>query len=229
VHFILLAIIFIAVIFGPQMWAKRTFARYSKNIANMPGTGGELARHLLDRFDMTDVKLETTERGDHYDPSTKTVRLSPANFQGRSLTAISVAAHEVGHAIQHKQNSPLLKTRTRLVMLANAAERFGSLFMIAIPFITAATRAPSTGLVMFVVGFISIGLAVLVHLITLPVELDASFNKALPVLKEGNYIQAPHEAAVRRILKAAAYTYVAQSLAGILNLARWIAVLRRRG
>lgn len=227
-HFLILAIIVIAIIFGPQIWAKRTFSRYSKEIRDMPGTGGELARHLLDRFDMPHVKVEITRQGDHYDPRDKVVRLSENNFNGKSLTAIAVAAHEVGHAIQDKEKSPLLTTRTRMVKLAQAAEKFGSLAMIGMPFVTAATKAPSVGFLMFFIGFLSIGLAAVVHLITLPVELDASFGKAMPILKEGQYIQPRHEDAVNSILKAAAYTYVAQSLAGILNLARWIAVLRRR-
>lgn len=227
-HFILIALIIAAAVFGPSIWAKRTFARYSREIPNMPGSGGELARHLLDRFDMKDVKLETTQMGDHYDPAEKVVRLSQANFDGKSLTAIAVAAHEVGHAIQDKQNSPLLKTRTRLIKTAQFAEKAGSVAMLAIPFVTAATKAPSTGLLLFLIGFGSIFISTLVHLVTLPVELDASFGKALPVLKEGNYIQKQHESAVNKVLKAAAFTYVAQSLSSLLNLARWIAVLRRR-
>jgi Zn-dependent membrane protease YugP len=227
-HFILIAVIVAAIIFGPSLWAKRTFSRYSREIPDMPGTGSELARHLLDRFDMQQVKVEITQQGDHYDPAEKVVRLSPDNYKGKSLTAIAVAAHEVGHAIQDKQDSPLLHTRTRLIKTAQLAEKAGSVAMLAIPFVTAATRAPGTGILLFLVGFGSIFVSTLVHLVTLPVELDASFGKALPILKNGEYISAQHETAINKILKAAAFTYVAQSLASLLNLARWIAVLRRR-
>ena len=227
-HFIIIALIIAALIFGPSIWAKRTFSRYSRDIKDMPGTGGELARHLLDKYDMKGVKVEVTQQGDHYDPGQKVVRLSEANFNGKSLTAIAVAAHEVGHAIQDKQNSSLLKTRTRLIKTAQLAEKAGSIAMLAIPFVTIITKAPSTGLLMFLAGFGSILISTLVHLVTLPVELDASFGKALPVLKEGGYIQKQHEEAISKVLKAAAFTYVAQSLSSLLNLARWIAILRRR-
>ena len=88
------------VIFGPQLWTRRVFAQYRVPRPDYPGTGGELARHLLDRLDMKHIKVETTEKGDHYDPETKAVRLTPDNFSGKSLTAVTVAAHEVGHAIQ---------------------------------------------------------------------------------------------------------------------------------
>lgn len=95
---ILLIILFIALIFGPQWWAKYTFKRYAKKQDHIAGTGGELARHLLDRFDMPQVPVEITEEGDHYDPESKTIRLTANNYNDNSLTAIAVAAHEVGHA-----------------------------------------------------------------------------------------------------------------------------------
>jgi hypothetical protein len=94
---IVLLVIFIGlVIFGPQLWTRRVFAQNSTPRPDYPGTGGELARHLLDRFDMKHVEVETTELGDPYDPETKTLRLTPDKYSGKSLTALTVAAHEVG-------------------------------------------------------------------------------------------------------------------------------------
>lgn len=227
-HFILIGLVILLVILGPQIWAKRTFSRYSKNMDHHPGTGGELARHLIKKFNLESVKVEQTDSGDHYDPISKTVRLSPSNFNGKSLTAIAVAAHEVGHAIQHAENNSMLILRTRLVKTTQMAEQISSLAFIGIPIITAITRAPSAGAVLFFIAIGSMFLSTLVHLITLPVELDASFGKALPILKKGNYIDEKEFVAANKILKAAAWTYVAGSLASLLNLARWIAILRRR-
>jgi len=140
---------------------------------------------------------------------------------------VAVAAHEVGHAIQHHRNEPKLTLRTRLVKLAQVTQQLGAGAMFLMPVVMAVTRVPASGLIMAAIGLGSMGMATLVHLVTLPVELDASFGKALPVLKSGQYIEKDDEVAVRRVLRAAAWTYVAASLASLLNLARWAAFLRR--
>lgn len=224
--YVLLTVLLLAAVFGPQLWARTILRRYSGHRDDFPGSGGELARHLLDRFGMPEVAVEETKVGDHYDPRAKAVRLSPENLSGKSLTAVTVAAHEVGHAIQdHKGYTPL-HLRTRLVGLAQGAEKLGALLLVVMPFAAMLTRAPSAGLLMLLAGLLSFGTAVLVHLITLPVELDASFRRALPVLATG-YVPPADQVAARRILTACALTYVAGSLASMLNLWRWIAILRR--
>jgi len=227
-QFLILGIIIFAVIFGPQIWAKRTFARYNKNQNHFPGNGGELARHLLNKHGLNDIRLEQTEIGDHYDPLTKTVRLTKENYIGRSLTAISVAAHEVGHAIQDSQDHPMLNLRTKLIRTAQVAEKIGAAAIVAAPIVTMITRAPAAGALFFMIGIGSMFVSTLVHLVTLPVEWDASFGKALPMLKSGEYLSDKEIQAAEKILKAAALTYVAGSLASLLNLWRWIAILRRR-
>ena len=224
--YLIALLLVVTVIFGPQWWAAHTFRRHAKTREDIPGSGGELAEHLLRRFEV-DARVEQTEKGDHYDPSDQMVRLSKENFDGKSLTAVAVAAHEVGHAIQHHNNESLLTTRTRLIILAHWAEKAGAVLMFAVPIVTLITRIPHSGLLLFLFGFGSMALATLVHIVTLPVEWDASFNKALPILREGNYIDERDEKAVREILRAAALTYVAASLASLLNLARWMAFLRR--
>ena len=140
---------------------------------------------------------------------------------------MAVATHEVGHAIQHQRGEPKLALRHRLVTLAQTTQQLGAGAMFLLPVAMAITRAPSAGLVMAAIGLGSMASATLVHLVTLPVEIDASFGKALPILTAGHYIQPEDEAAVRRVLRAAAFTYVASSLASLLNLARWLAFLRR--
>jgi hypothetical protein len=227
-YVVIIIIFLIALVFGPQWWARYTFRRYGEALPRIPGTGGELARHLLDEYQMSDVPVEKTEKGgDHYDPEQRVVRLSPDNYDRNSLTAVAVAAHEVGHAIQHQRNESKLALRTRLVKLAQSTQQLGAAAMFLLPVAVAITRAPSAGLIMAAVGLVSMATATLVHLVTLPVELDASFGKALPILMGGHYIQAEDETAVRRVLRAAAFTYVAGSLASLLNLARWLAFLRR--
>lgn len=226
-HIVIILVVIVIVIYGPQVWAQGIFKRYSKCQAHIPGTGGELAKHLLQRYNITNVSVEKTEKGDHYDPTDKAVRLSEKNYSDNSLTAIAVAAHEVGHAVQDFKNEAKLSTRTKLVTIAQSAQQLGVMIMIALPILTIFSRSPAIAIITLVSGLASMGVATLVHLVTLPVEIDASFGKALPMLKDGNYISNKDEVAVRKILRAAAYTYVAASLASLLNLGRWIAMLRR--
>lgn len=224
---ILLLAVILALLLGPQLWVKRVFARYRDHRDDYPGTGSELARHLLDRFNLPNVMVETTELGDHYDPLAKVVRLTPDNYHGRSLTAVTVAAHEVGHALQDQAGYPPLRERTRLIRVAQGAEKVGSVVMIGIPLVAVVTRAPAAGLIVFLAGLATMSVGALVHFITLPVEWDASFRRALPVLEQGNYISQQDLHGAQRILKAAALTYVSASLGGLLNIWRWIMLLRR--
>ena len=224
---ILIIVVVAGVIFGPQLWVMRVLSKYSARRDDYPGTGGELARHLLDRLDMKHVKVETAEAGDHYDPEAKAVRLTPDKFDSKSLTAVTVAAHEVGHAIQDQTAYQPLAERTRLIRVASGAQRLGAVVMMGIPIAAALARTPSAGLLVLLAGMATMGISALVHLVTLPVEWDASFRRALPVLQEGNYLSPQDMQGARRILMAAALTYVAASLASLLNLWRWIAILRR--
>jgi len=225
---ILLILLILGILYLPNVWAQRTFKRYATPREDFPGNGAELARHLLDKFEMTHVKVEQTEVGnDHYDPQDKVVRLGVNNYADKSLTAITVAAHEVGHAIQDHRHEAMLAYRVRLVAIANVIQKVGAGILIVLPVIAIITRSPVLGTLFFLAGFASMGVASIVHLITLPVELDASFNKALPMLIKGEYIEKKDHKAARKILKAAAFTYVAASLASLLNLWRWIAILKR--
>lgn len=216
----------VAVLVGPQLWAAHAIRRHSGEI-DLPGTGGELAGHLLKTHGIENVKVEITHAGDHYDPRSKTVRLSEANYFGKSLTAIAVAAHEVGHAMQDHAGYAPLKTRSALVEIVSRIEKAGPAAMLLIPVVAGITRSPSAGLFMFAIGVVTLGTGALAHLVTLPVEWDASFGRALPTLESGGYIPEGGEAAVREILTACALTYVAGSLYSVINVWRWIAILRR--
>jgi Zn-dependent membrane protease YugP len=223
----ILAILFLALVFLPGWYVKHVMHKYSAPNPRFPGTGGELARHLLDRFGLPAVGVELTENGDHYDPRDKMVRLSKSNYEDKSLTAIAVAAHEVGHALQDKDQYPPMQARTRMVNLAGTAEKIGSGLMLAWPVITLISRSPISGGIVALAGMLSLLSVTLVHIVTLPVEFNASFGRALPILEQGEYINRKEHRAVKRILRAAALTYVAASLSSLLNLGRWISVLRR--
>jgi Zn-dependent membrane protease YugP len=212
---------------GLGWWVQRTMRRYSEPADRYDGSGAQLARHLLDRHGLGAVAVELSDIGDHYDLEARAVRLSPDNYHGRSLTAITVAAHEVGHALQHAQGYAPLRARERLVRVAAAGQRVGAMMMFATPLVAALARHPAPALVFVVAGLLSMGLAALVHLITLPTELDASFRRALPLLREGGYLHRNDYPHAERILKAAAYTYVAQSLMSLLNIWAWLRFLRR--
>lgn len=223
-----LIVIVLAAIFGPQLWAKRVLAKHAVERADLPGTGAELANHLLrtahlDGYTVAEAPAGT---GDHFDPRSRVVALSSTHYDKRSLAAAVVAAHEVGHAIQHYIGYRPLKFRTQLATAAALAERLASMLLVAMPFVTVISRAPSAGAGMLIVGIAIMGLPVLVHLITLPVEFDASFKRAMPILEQG-YLDRKDLPHARRILTACALTYLAVSLASLLNFWRWIRILRR--
>jgi Zn-dependent membrane protease YugP len=227
---ILLLILLIgSLIIGPQLWIRWVFMRYSAELPDIPGTGAELARHLLQRFEIEGVEIEETEpQRDHFDSSTPAIRLSTKNYHGRSLTAIAVAAHEVGHAIQWHRKEPVFRLRQRYIPLAMRLQRAGILMLSLSPFIGVLTRSPA-GVLLPVAGGVLAALAsVATYLIVLPEEWDASFNKAMPVLTEGNYIGERQHRAVKSILRAAAFTYAAGALASLLQVWRWLPLLLRR-
>ena len=224
---LVLVLVIVAVVFGPGLWVRRVMDRYSKPADRYSGTGATLARHLLDKSGLDLVSVEVTAAGDHYDPDDKAVRLTEEKFNGRSLTAITVAAHEVGHAIQDRDGYAPLRLRSQLVRASRKFERLGAGVLLVSPFIGALTRAPALGVVMFVAGFITLGTSTLVHLATLPTEFDASFSRALPMLDQYGILKKVDRRHARRLLMAAALTYVAASLMSLLNIARWWAILRR--
>lgn len=216
-----------ALVFGPGLWVNRVLDRYSEPADRYSGTGADLARHLLDSEGIAGVIVEPTPQGDHYDPDARAVRLTEDKFNGRSLTAITVAAHEVGHAIQHHEGYAPLRLRSRLVRASRGLEKLGAGVLLVSPFIGALVRAPSLSLVMFLAGFATLASSTLVHFVTLPTEFDASFSRALPLLDKHGILHRVDRPHARRLLKAAALTYVAASLMSLLNIARWWAILRR--
>ncbi len=225
--YVLIIITAVVLIFGPSYWVRHTLEKYSYPQDRYTVTGSELARILLDWAGLQSVKVEKTDQGDHYDPVAKAVRLMADKFNGKSLTAITVAAHEVGHAVQDRDEYPPLKMRTRLVQIAAPVEKLGAAILMIVPFIMVVTHAPVVGVLFFVGGVLTLGTSTLIHLVTLPMELHASFARALPMLDKGGHLIEGDEQHARKILKAAAWTYVSASLMTLLNIGRWWAILRR--
>ena len=222
------AFLVLGLIFGSSLWVKLVMWRYSSEKPEMPGTGGELAKHLVERFSLKDVDVEVTEQGDHYDPIKKKVRLSQEHYEKKSLTAIAIAAHEVGHAIQDQQGDKRLVTRTKMVPVVDKVARWSVAIIYLSPIIGIITRHPMPFSLLLILGLSGFIARMMIHALTLPIEFDASFSKALPLLREGNYVSQSNEKAVSSILRAAALTYVSAALADILNLSRWIVILSRR-
>ena len=221
-------LIILAVIFGPSLWVKLVMKKYSSEKSEIPGTGGELAKHLIDRFSLKDVTVEITELGDHYDPIEKKVRLLREHYESKSLTAIAIAAHEVGHAIQDQQGDKRLATRTKMIPVVDKVARLSAIIISLSPVIGIITRHPMPFSLLLLLGLSGFIARMMVHAVTLPIEFDASFSKALPLLREGKYVSQSNEKAVTQILRAASLTYVSAALADILNLGRWIVLLSRR-
>ncbi|MCP4756547.1 MAG: zinc metallopeptidase [Proteobacteria bacterium] len=211
----------------PQWWVKKVFLEFGRDREDFPGTAGQFAEHLVERFEWRGVSVTTADNLSHFDPEKKVVVLSPQFYGGKSLTAITVAAHEIGHLIQLEQGNRWLSLRSQLIEWAARLDKIGVVAMFLMPLGAALTRSPLVMLLLMGSGFAGMLINVLAHLVTLPVELDASFGKALPLLIEGGYIGKEDEPGARRILTAAALTYLATALSGLLNLARWLRVLRR--
>jgi Zn-dependent membrane protease YugP len=226
--YVILSVFLAALVYLPSLRIKMIMRKHGKNRADLPGTGGELAEHLIKRFELEDVSVEATEnRNDHYDPTTRTVRLGESNFNGKSLTAVAVAAHEVGHAIQFSRGEAISKLRNRYLPLAFKFKKLGVLLLTMTPLIAVIVRAPAAIFLFVAIGLLLQLLGALAYLIILPEEWDASFKKAMPILVEGEYITEDDIPAVQSVLKAAAYTYFAAALADLLNIGRWIMILRR--
>lgn len=225
---IALIVALLVLLLGPQLWVKRIVRRYQTPADRYPGSGAQFARHLLDQLELQQVAVEETTGGDHYDPVAKVVRLTPPHFQQNSLSAIVVAAHEVGHAMQDRDDYKPLRLRHRLVGVATVLQQVGSALLLLSPLILLGSRSPLAGAVLLLAGFFVMALPVVMTMITLPVEWNASFSRAMPMLKQGGYLLPGDEKAANRLLKAAAMTYVAAALESLLNVSRWLAVLLRR-
>lgn len=222
---VLLGALLLLLILLPTLYVRAVMATHGRERPDIPGTGAELARHLLDAAGLDAVRVERTDQGDHYDPEARAVRLSPPHFEGRSVTALAVAAHEVAHAVQHRDGMGLFRLRQVLAGWLVHSDRLARIVLLATPVLALALRSPSLMAAQLALGIGVMALGVVVHALTLPVELDASFRRALPVLGQG-YLQGRDLRRARGVLRAAALTYLAGALLSLVNVARWVRVFR---
>jgi Zn-dependent membrane protease YugP len=214
------AALLFGLVFGPQWWVRRAMQQHATERPDLPGTGGELARHLLDLARLEHVPVEIAP-ADHYDPVANVVRLSPENHNGRSITAVAIAAHEVSHALQHAAGDRLLAARVTFAPVVQGFEIAAAVVMMTAPLVLAFVKSPALLALQVGVGIALLGVRLAFHLLTLPVELDASFRRALPILETGRYLDAGDMPGARTVLRAAALTYVASSLVSLVNIARF--------
>ncbi|GAA0376742.1 zinc metallopeptidase [Paenibacillus motobuensis] len=207
--------------FGLSLWAqfrvKGTFNKYSQ-VPNMYGlTGHDAARRMLDANGLYDIPIEPVRGAltDHYDPIHKVVRLSEPVYYENSISAVSVACHEVGHAIQHKEAYPMLVLRHRMFPFVNFASGVAPFLLLA-GFLFGAFNLIGLGIIFF-------SAAVLFQLVTLPVEFNAS-NRARKIMLTQGFVTNEEERGVANVLNAAALTYVAAALISVLELLRYILI-----
>ena len=199
---------------------KGRFRKYSKYTTRSRLTGADVARKILEDNNIRDVRVEAVpgELTDHYDPRSKTLRLSESVHDSNSMAAFGVAAHEVGHAIQHAKSYTLLSFRSAWVPVANLGGGLSMIVIFLAFFLGGAESATGTSLSWL--GVLLFGCTTVFTLVTLPVEFDAS-NRALACLQKGNYVTEKELDGARKVLNAAAMTYVAAFITSLLTLLYW--------
>ncbi|MFC7392648.1 zinc metallopeptidase [Scopulibacillus cellulosilyticus] len=212
-------IVYFIIIMIIPIWAqakvRNAYSKYSE-VANSTGmTGAQVARQILDHNGLYNIEIEEVPGtlSDHYDPRDKVVRLSSDIYHGNTIAGTAVAAHEVGHAIQDDKDYAPLRMRHALVPVANIGSSLSWIFILAGMILHLAGAA--------LIGVIFFGLAVLFQIVTLPVEFDAS-SRALKQITALGIVQSDEKRQARKVLTAAALTYVAAALVAVLELLRFV-------
>jgi len=216
-----LAIISFAITLGAQGYISRSYSKYSKENTSKGMTGSEVARHLLDKHGLNDIKVQKVSGylSDHYDPKGRCVRLSEHNYEKSSIAAVSVACHECGHAIQDKNGYTFLRIRSKMVPFVNLCSSAGYIAIII-------------GSIMSFLGLIWIGIIaemviLLFQIITLPVEFDAS-KRGLNEVKNEKILNEKELKGGKVMLRSAALTYVASVATAIIQVLRLVLIYGRR-
>ena len=221
----LFLVFFIVVFILPKAWLTLAMKSNDKELENMPFNAGEFGQLILDENNLGNVTIEETSLGDHYDLNDEAVRVHEGRLEKKSLTSIAIVCHEIGHAIQHAEEYGPLINRTNIVERTQWLSKIGGVILYSgLPLILA-TGSFGFIKVCLILVLISVLLGVFIHLITLDVEIDASFNRAMPILQEK--IPSEYHAQCKNVLKAAAFTYVIGALTSFLSL-RYIWLLLSR-
>lgn len=207
------------------LWVRSSYAKYSKQMSHAGMTGAQVARTILDRNNLSNVRVEPVAGTltDHYDPRSKVVRLSEGNFQGHSIAAVSVAAHEVGHAIQDGTGYMPMKLRAGLFPVVNfAGQLWFPLFFLAIIM----GIGTATGQLFIQLAVLAFAGVLAFHVVTLPVEINAS-TRAYGLLTRYGMLSRTEADGTKRVLSAAAFTYIAAALTSLLTLLYLIMLSRQ--
>lgn len=209
---------FILIMIGPllvQLYLRNTYSKYLKVGASSGMTGAEAARRVLNENGLYDVTVEQVggRLSDHYDPRSKSVRLSSTNYHGTSIASLSVAIHEVGHCLQQKDGYVPLRVRHALVPVANIGSNF-SFILILIGILLSSAN-------LLLLGIVAMAIAVLFQVVTLPVEFNAS-SRALNLMIGSGLIRNEEEPRAKKVLNAAALTYVAATVVAVAELLRFV-------
>jgi len=224
-------ILYIAPAMILALWAqakvKGAYQKYSRVPMRGRLTGAEVARQILNSFNLSDVRIEQVpgNLSDHYDPRHRVLRLSPAVYQGNSIAAAGIAAHEAGHAIQHGQGYFSLHLRTYIYPVANLGT--SAAWILLMLGLALTYLGFVFGQAMLTLGIVLFGGYVLFALVTLPVEFNAS-SRALHALEGFGYLERDEVQSARKVLNAAALTYVAAAAMAVMQMLYWISVLNRR-
>lgn len=215
-YIIYFAVLLILPIYA-QFKVKGTYKKYVQYRSTSGMTGEQVARLILDQNGLTDVRVVPTQGylSDHYNPATKTVALSEDNFYNSSVAGTAVAAHEVGHALQHKESYSFLTLRSKLVPVANISSNMSWIFIMIGIFASSAN--------MLLLGIVLLAAGVLFQVVTLPVEFNAS-NRAMDQVVQLGIIRNEEEKSARKVLNAAALTYVAAAAVAVMELARLVLI-----
>jgi len=219
-HPIVILIPAAALILGPRAWAGHLLKKHNKTDLDLSITAGDFARGILDRRQLQMVKVESTDIVDHYDHLSRTVRISRSRFDRKTLTALTTAAHEVAHALQDASGYAPFVWRAHFTKVAQTAGQVGSILLLAVPLFCMTTRRPFPLFTMGITVFMMLGAGLVAQLAALPSEFDASFNRALPMLRSENIDEAQLKDA-RTILIACSTTYVAASMVSVLHFWPW--------
>lgn len=216
----LLAIPGVILVLWAQYKVKSTFDEWSQVRTHRGVTGADVARQILDQHGLSDVPVERVpgHLTDHYDPKEKVLRLSDATYGSSSVAAIGVAAHEAGHAVQHDVAYVPLHMRNMIFPVARIGDMLGPMLAIGGLFFGAA-RGSGFGLILMDVGIILFSLAVGFYVVTLPVEFNAS-SRAVEILETGGYLTREEVGGAKKVLNAAALTYVAAAASAVMTLIR---------
>lgn len=207
-----------ALTLAAEYWVEKVLREFNReDEESLDSTGGEVARELLDRCGLDDVVVESTDLDDHYDPRAKAVRLTRDKIHRRTLAAVTSAAHEVGYALQDAYRYRPFLWRSHAAEFARVTGKAGAAMLISAPIAALVSRNPVPPIVIGMTAISVLGSGMLAQVAALPSELDASFRKALPMLRDG-YIDREQETSAKKILLASALTYIGSSLAGVLGI-----------